>query len=149
MIRAATLEDIPALVELGRQLHAESPRWSRLAYSAEKVAALVHYLITSSDGFAWVAVRRGAIVGYLIALIDAHWCSDDRVAQELSFFVRSDARGALYAARLIAVLDAWAEMKGAKWCQVGISTGIDVKRAVRLYQRLGFQRCAIGLERTY
>lgn len=149
MIRQATHADIPAMVELGRALCAESPRWARLTFNGEKLATLLVSLIDSPDGFAWVAVASGAVVGALIGIVDEHWASDDRVAQELSLFVREDARGAIYAARLITVLDAWAESRGAKWLQAGASTGVAIDRTALLYERLGFTRCAIGLERFY
>lgn len=149
MIRPATHADIPAMVELGRALCAESPRWSRLNFSGEKLAELLGSLIDSEDGFAWVAVANGRITGALIAVVTQHWASEDRIAQELSLFVRQDARGALHAARLITVLDAWAEERGAKWLQVGVSTGVTVERTGQLYERLGFVNCGIGLERIY
>jgi GNAT superfamily N-acetyltransferase len=149
MIRPAIHSDVPVMVDLGRALCAESPRWCRLQFNGEKLAALLVNLIDSRDGFAWVAVASGAVVGALIAILDEHWASNDLVAQELSLFVRQDARGAIYAARLITVLDAWAEQRGAKWLQAGASTGVAIDRTAQLYERLGFERCAIGLERFY
>src|SRR5262245_44982824 len=108
MIRRATMEDVPRLVALGAQLHAESPRWSRLQFDTEKVETLLIALVTQSFGFAWVACDEdGHVIGGLLAEIGEHWSSRDLVAQELSFFVEPGKRGALAAARLIATLDAW------------------------------------------
>lgn len=150
MIRAATIDDVSRLLELGQMLHAESPRWRRLSFDVAKVEAQLLDLITSPDGFAWVACDAGGrVIGGLLAQVGEHWSSRDLVAQELSFFVEPSARGALCAARLIAVADAWAEGKGAKWLQVGTSTAIDPERTAQLYERLGFDRFGIGLERVY
>lgn len=150
MIRAATNDDVPRMVELGELMHAESPRWSRLSYDRGKVAALLADLIASPEGFAWVACdESGGVVGGLIAFIGEHWSSRDRVAQELALFVEQNKRGALCAARLIAVADAWAEGCGVKWLEAGTSSGVAPERTTQLYEHLGFTRCAIGLERTY
>jgi hypothetical protein len=35
MIRPATVDDVPRLVELGAQMQAESPRFARLTFDAE------------------------------------------------------------------------------------------------------------------
>lgn len=148
-IRAAALADVPTIVELGRAMLTESPRWSRLTYNGQKVAETLERFIRSPDGFVWVAVSNDAVVGLLVAFIEEYWAADERVAQELALFVRPDVRGALCAARLIAALDAWANLRGAKLCQCGTSTGVDNERTAQLYERLGFERCAIGLERSY
>lgn len=69
-IRAAVEADIPALVELGRAMHAESPRYSKLAYNAEKVAALAARIVPS--GGALVAENNGILVGMMVGFVVAH-----------------------------------------------------------------------------
>jgi GNAT superfamily N-acetyltransferase len=149
MIRPATLDDLPALVQLGAELCAESPRWSRVGYNSDKARAAMHSLIENDDGFLWVGERDGKVVGAMLGLIEAHWAGDERVAQEVSLFVHRDARGSTIAARLICELVNWAEARGARWLQVGTSTGVEPERTVRLYERLSFRTCAIGLEYEY
>ena len=149
MIRPAIMDDVPTLVEMGRALHAESPRWSRLPFNDVKVTVLLSRLITDPNGFLYVHEGAGGIDGGLAAIVEPHWASDALLAHELSLFVRPGARGSMAAVRLIAHLDAWAERKGAAWLNVGISTGVQVERTTQLYQRLGFSPCSVGLEMAY
>lgn len=149
MIRPATLADIPAMVELGRSMVAESPRLNWLAYSGEKVAALIAALIEKEDGFAWVGLRDEHVVAALIAVIDEYWASDDRMAHELTLFVAPEARGNTVAARLVCEMIEWARESGVRRLTAGTSTGIDPELTARLYERFGFERAGIGLEFRY
>lgn len=148
MIRPATLDDIPVMVELGRKMHGESPVWSRLAYAPEKVASTIERLIEHPDGFAWVALMDGVIVGAFLAMIEEHWMSSDRVASELALFVEKTARGALLAARLVCAGVAWAKIRKSRIMFAGASTGLEPERTAQFYERFGFERNgAIALER--
>ncbi len=148
-IRVATFEDLPRVLDLGELLHKESPRWSRIAFNRSKAETVLAALIDSPDGVIFVAVEGGVIIGGIAGLVEAHWSSDDRLASEISFFMAPDARGRLAPARLICALDAWARMRGAVWIQGGTSTGLAPERTAGLYEALGWQRCAIGLEKHY
>jgi len=148
-IRVATLDDLPRILELGEQLHKESPRWSRLSFNRAKAAHFLAHLILEANGVVFVAEQQGLVVGGIAGMASPHWSSDDIVAQEVSFFMAPEARGNMVAVRLIGALRAWGELRGAKWLQAGTSTGIDPERTAGLYEALGFSRCAIGLEINY
>ena len=148
-IRVATLDDLPRILVLGEQLHRESPRWSRLSFDRAKAAHFLAHLILEPTGVVFVAERNGLVVGGIAGMATAHWSSTDVVAQEVSFFMAPGARGTMTAVRLICALQAWAEIRGAKWLQAGTSTGLDPERTAGLYEQLGFSRCAIGLEVEY
>lgn len=148
-IRVANISDLPRIMELGEALHRESPRWSRLSFNREKAEAFLRMLITVDNGVIFVAEDGGVVVGGIAGYAEPHWASDDIVAQEVSFFMDSTARGRMAATRLICALNAWGKMRGAKWLHAGTSTGIDPERTASLYERLGFSRCAIGLEVEY
>lgn len=136
------------MVELGRRMHDESPRYSRLEYSHEKVGRVCEHLITLEGGFAWVGERNGIIVGTMIGTCEEHWMSSDKVASELALFVESSARGAMLASRLITAFVNWAEINGASVTFAGASTGIEPERTAQFYERFGFSRSGvIGLER--
>lgn len=105
--------------------------------------------LTDPRGVIFVAERNGIVVGGIAGWAEPHWSSEDIVAQEISFFMAPEARGSLAATRLICALTAWGELRGAKWLHAGTSTGLDPERTAGLYERLGFARCAIGLEAVY
>jgi GNAT superfamily N-acetyltransferase len=146
MLRAATIDDLPALVELGAVMHAESPRYARLRFDAGRLAQTLTGLLSTPDGFLWVAEREGEIVGGLAAVVVQHWCSADRVAADLALFMTPDARGTLAPARLVNRYVAWARERGAVHVQFGVSTGVHPEQTAQLLERLGFARCGILLE---
>lgn len=145
-IRVATTADVPRIIELGAQLHAESARWSRIPFNPARAAQMITGLILSTTGVVFVAERNGVVVGGIAGMVEQHWASDARIAHEVSFFLEKNARGSMSACRLIGALRAWAEIKGVAWLHVGTSTGVDPEMTAQLYERLGFTRCAIGLE---
>lgn len=146
MIEPAKPEDVDALVELGRAMVNESPRWRRLVYSAQRVRNTITALIASPDGLVVVARREGRLVGAILAICEANWMSEERVCQELALYVVPECRGSMIACRLICTMVAWGEAKGARWIEAGVSTGVHPKRTAALYQRLGFETFMIGLE---
>ncbi|MGU2439561.1 GNAT family N-acetyltransferase [Burkholderia cenocepacia] len=148
-IRQAIAADLPRILELGAQLHAESPRWNRIPFSVERAGLTMAKLLDSPDGTIFVHEADGLVTGGIAGMIQQHWASDAVVAHEVSFFISKDRRGGIAACRLICALDAWARIKGAAWLTVGTSTGVDPELTAQLYERLGFVRCAIGLERVY
>jgi GNAT superfamily N-acetyltransferase len=146
MLRAATPADLPALLELGAVMHAESPRFSRLSFDAGRLEQTLGALLATPDGFLWVAEREGRIVGGLAAVVVQHWCSTDRVAADMALFMTPEARGSLAPARLVAEYKRWAKERGAVHIQFGVSTGVHPEQTAQLLERLGFTRCGILLE---
>ncbi|QWE95654.1 GNAT family N-acetyltransferase [Cupriavidus sp. EM10] len=147
-IRIATVADVPRIVELGGQMHAESQRWSRIPYDPERAAESLSRLIRVT-GVVFLCERDGLIVGGIAGVMDKHWACDAVIAQEVAFFVDREYRGGMAASRLICALVAWGKLKGAAWLHAGTSTGLDPEMVAALYQRLGFECCSIGLEYHY
>lgn len=145
-IRPATHDDTTRLMELAVAMHAESPRFSKLEFSHEKMLNLFYHLIDSEFCMVIVAERSGQVVGGLAAIVSEHWISNDLVANDLAVFMQKDARGSTAPARMIAQYVEWAKAKGAKFIQLGISTGVMVEKTSELYRSLGLHECSIGFE---
>ena len=137
MIRLATYADIPQMVDLGSLMHKES-RFSVLRYDCEKVANLVHHLI-SSDQCALVAEEDGVVVGLFIGMILPHWCSSDLVSMDMALFVNPEKRGGMTAAKLVKTYRQWAIDRGAKMVGIGVNTGVHAEVTGKLYERIGFK----------
>ncbi len=144
-VRKAVLADIPYLVEMGRALHAESPRYSRLRYSPEKVEETIRNMITSTlvtdaPGGALVAVKAGRIIGMHGGYITAPFFSYDKIATDYTFYVVPEQRRRGKAAvALVRAFEAWAEEQGAVDIVPGISTMIGVDSTVSFYKKLGYE----------
>lgn len=147
-IRTATVEDVPAVVELGAHMHAESKRWSRIPFDPVRAAESMRRIIGGS-GVVFLYERDGVVVGGIAGYVEMHWACDATIAQEAAFFIDREHRGGMAASRLICALITWARLRGAAWLHAGTSTGLDPEMVAALYERLGFVRSSIGLEYHY
>lgn len=138
MIRPATLDDIDTLVEIGAVMHAES-RYRSLTYNPKKVRAMFEAAIDSPEGFVFVAVRDGNVVGMLTARISDHYFSDDQVAFDLHVYVVKEFRGGLSGPRLIAAYTHWAKAMNVKIVEIGDTAGIGKGEPGRLYELLDYK----------
>lgn len=138
MIRDAVQADIPTLLVLGERMHAES-RYRHMPWSRAKVAELMDALIASEDGLLLVAERDGEIIGGMLASVAEHYFSPAKVASDFALFVSPDRRGGLAAMSLLRRYASWARERGAVLVQAGITTGINVEAATRLYEVAGFK----------
>lgn len=146
MIRAATIADLPQLLELGREMLAEAPNFAALPFSAGQLEATLINLIAEPGALVCVAERDGQIVGAVLANAGMHWASEAIVACELALFVAPCARGTMVAARLIQRLKLFAIESGAALCRAGASTGVCDALVVSLYERAGFKVCGTSLQ---
>lgn len=139
-VRHATAEDIPALIALGRAMHAESPRFSRLPYSPERTANTINFLI--AHGVVLIAERGGQAVGMMGGMVAPQPFLDSLHGVELAVYVSPEHRGRT-GMRLIKSFEAWAFDRGADEISLGISTEVDAERTAQLYERLGYRRSGI------
>ena len=146
MIRQAAHDDLPTLLDMGAAMAAESPRFSRLRFSRERLNETLRRVLATEDGFLWVAEHEGKITGVMACLTSEHWMSYDAIAVDLALYVSQDARGAADARELVRRFKAWSGETGAMWPQVGVSAGINDEAAVRLYESEGFVKCGYILE---
>jgi len=139
MIRDAALDDLPVLLALGEAMHAESPRYRRLSFDADRLEATLRQLIGQVNGFVQIASAGGTVDGVMVAMVAPHWTSWDLVASDLALYVMPDARGGRVGARLVQAYLEWALERGATMVQAGVTAGIA--DAGRLYAACGATRC--------
>lgn len=145
-IRPATVDDLDLLMEIAVAMHAESPRYSKLALSLTKMLNLFVFLMDNPDGLLIVAERDGAVIGGVAGMVAQHWFSEELIAQEYAVFLLPEHRGGMAAARLVKEFIAWGQSKGAKMIQLGISTGVHVEETAALYRALGLKQFSYGFE---
>ena len=139
MIRQATQDDTPALVALGRDMHAES-NYASIDYCPEHVARFLAWLRDSEHGLVAVAVEGDTVIGYLLGLAVPAWFGNgkDLIAEELGLYVRPSARRAGVALELARAYKDWGLALGARQLRAGSSAGEAGHAAGRLYEGLGF-----------
>lgn len=143
MIRDATTDDIPRMLILGQEMHAES-RYGVHPWNDAKVHALIERLIESPDGLALVVEKDGDMVGGMLAAAFDHWCTDTRQASDFALFMTAEHRGGLAGLRLLRRFATWARSRGVPDDMIGcgITTGVDLASSSRLFEIAGFQ--AVG-----
>jgi GNAT superfamily N-acetyltransferase len=137
MIRKAEVQDIPALVEIGRLFHAEAEHFSKCDYSSNKVISFLENLLTNEDALVNVIERDGVIIGGMAAIIFQEWYSTDPLATDICVFILPEHRGSTAAAELIQSYKAWAKEKGAVYSLISVGSGINMERTQQLYEKLG------------
>lgn len=136
MIRPATNDDIPRIIELGHLLH-QTSSYASMTFDPGMAASFIESLI-SGLGVVFVADVGGVIVGGIAGGITEQWFSSDLLAFDYSFFIDPKVRSGITATRLMLTFTEWARLKGAKNIQIGITTGINEEGTARFYRSLGF-----------
>ncbi len=135
MIRRATKDDNPAILALGRAMHAES-RYARFDYDEEKYRRLVEHLI--DNGIAIVSAANGQVSGVFLGVVSAHFFGNDLQSTDFIQYVTPEFRGGMTGVRLIREYIRIAKEIGVKDICIGNSSGISTERTGELYKRLGF-----------
>lgn len=143
-IRAATVEDLEPLLEMGARMHAEGA-YSFLPYDREKLHRLKDYFFAHPDTHCvLVAEQDGAVIGMLGGYLTDYYFCQEKLACDQFFFVERAWRGSRAAAGLIAAFRAWAEARGARELCLATSVDVNTEKTGRFYEGLGF-RCVGGV----
>ena len=135
MIRPATHEDIPRIVEMGRHLH-DLTNYKHVTYSPERVAKTVETMIAA--GFAVVAEKDGEVVGAMMGDVYTPWYTTDPMGIDYTLYIEPEHRNGLLTMKMIKRFEAWCIAMGVKQIRPGIGTGDE--GAARLYEALGYKR---------
>ena len=137
MIRPATLDDIPRILELGVIMHA-STDYASLDYHQERAGQFMADLI-GGQGVVFLAEIDGTVVGGMAGAIGQRWFNADLFAYEIALFLDPSRRHGITAAKLVRAFIHWSRAQGAKQIEVGITTGRDVEAITLFYRSLGFK----------
>lgn len=144
-LRSGTLEDIPSLVELGRQMHGESS-FAPMDFDGEVFGATLLSLIETGQFLVVAENESGDVVGGMLGVAYQSWFGKNLMVNDMGLCLRPDVRGGMTAARLIHAFVAWGEEKGAKQIRAGVTTRYE--GAERLYEGLGFDRVGAAFCKT-
>lgn len=137
-LRLATVNDLPALCILGKELHDEST-FKSMDFDPEILKESLTDLINKNQFLVVAEDINGDVIGVMAGSVTQSWFGSDSIANDLSLIVTKDRRGGLAAYRLIESFVKWAKLAGAKQIRPGVATGSS--SADVLYERLGFKRC--------
>lgn len=139
-IRFAQLDDIPALVEGGRRMHALT-RFRCFTYDAERVARGFADLIQRGQGKYVVLVAEDAqraVVGALVGVLEQHIFSEQLVASIMHFDVLPERRMGGYGLRLLKAFEQWAKNRKAVEINFGINSEDAESPVGRFARKMGY-----------
>lgn len=137
MLRQATHDDIPRLVQMGeRFLNAEYASHA-CAYALAKT---LDDMVTSDSTLLLVACHDEEVIGVIGVLLFSHPFTGELVASETFWWVEPERRG--HGVKLMKCAEAWARGRGAKKMQMGSPAGHDMSK---FYARAGY----VPTESTY
>lgn len=142
MIREANYLDIPDLFQIGKELYNAAINHT-YNWSEERAIEACKYFINSPDSIIIVDIQQEQIAGFFIGELYKPVASNDIVANDVMIFVRPEFQGGMIALKLIKKYEAWARENGAKYINLGVSSGLKQKRTLTMYASLGYRPYSI------
>lgn len=133
MIREATEDDIPVLLEMGRRFAAAARLDELSGYDDDSARATFEYLVSDPQGV--LLVMDGGAAGAIIHPVLFN--RSHMTASELFWWVDPDQRGG--GLRLFRALQDMVRERGAASLQMTTITGLGDDTLARLYERGGFR----------
>ena len=127
-MRAATLADVPAMIDMARAEF--EPRFQLPGGDVERAMAAIAACIVGGGAF----IAEG---GFVLGTMGQTPWSAAPVAEEAMLYVRPEHRGSGLAQALMEALEGWASAQGATVLRVTAQPGQAA--AAALYGRLGFE----------
>lgn len=134
-VRAATPADLPQLIELTLRLKPKTP-WAGIELDRPALVRTYSMCMSSLFGCAFVLEDKGGrVTGMIIGVAQQLWWSRRRYATDLVFYSeKGDGR------RLLQAFRRWAwSVPGVVEITMGQSSGIDIERTRKLYERAGMK----------
>lgn len=144
MIRDATPDDIPRLVEMGERFLTETVYRGRVTVNPVAMARTVGLLLASEVGAVFVSEQHGTVVGMIGLLLFEHPITGELTASELFWWMDDRHRGGPDAIRLLRRGERWARELGAAKMHMIAPVGSGVGR---LYQRCGYEELETAWQR--
>ena len=134
MIREATVQDIPRIVEMGRHFIEQSEYTETVKYNPQQLKKLTEGVIENDLGAVFLSEVDGQITGFIAALLFDNPFSGELTASDLAWWVEPDARGS--GVRLLRRAEKWAKGRGA----TAMNMVAPNPRVGQLYSRLGYRQ---------
>jgi GNAT superfamily N-acetyltransferase len=141
-IRLAKIDDVPALVEGGRRMHALT-RFRHLEFDADKIARSFTDLIQKGQHkyvFLVAEDGTGRIVGALIGVLEQHIFSDQVTASVMHYDVLPEARMGGYGVRLLKAFEQWCANRKVVEISLGVNSGDAFEAVGRFITRVGYRK---------
>ena len=96
-------------------------------------------LFKNPNAVAFLALENNQIVGFISGIVHEYFFSNRKRVSDLGFFVLPEYRGSRVALKLVKLIESWAIEKKAEELHLGQTTGLDIDKTKKFYERLGFK----------
>lgn len=153
MIREATETDIPALVEMARSMHKESPRYRGIEFVEEDCRKFLKAALDKKDTqIIFVSDTDGIIYGMLGCILSVYISFNHNVmcSYDTGFYVVPEKRKTPIAYRLVKAYENWASQKNVATENMGISvsTGVKSDEVYGFLEKMGYTEQGRSFGRT-
>ena len=144
-IRFATPADVPALVQLGKHMHAIT-RFRTLDYDDARVAQSLTAALTQGNAryVSFVSEdSQGQVVGGLLAVLERHIFSQQLTASIMHYDVLPEKRMGGYGVRLLKAFEQWCKNRKVVEINFGINSVeklSEMKRLGSFAMRMGYSK---------
>jgi hypothetical protein len=144
-IREYTPFDKLAVLELGKLMHAESPRYKNKKWDDARAGQTIDNV--STFGILYLAEEDGQLIGMIGGVCSQDIFGSDSTAYAMCHYVVPEKRKTSTAGiRLLRLFENWAfNTKGAFECGVNPSTGIETEAVTRVYEKSGYVKVSNSL----
>lgn len=144
MIREATTEDIPRLVEMGSRSLREGPYKDQVEDNPEASAKLALHVISTQNGRVLVAEENGILVGLLGFILFPHYFSGVLTAGEVMWYTEPEFRQSFTSLALLRAAERMARHLGAKRMQFTAPT----REVAAAYEKLGYSPIEVSYQKV-
>ena len=137
MIRDLTIDDLPQLLELSREMH-QAGVYADYPMDEARVMYILTRLIEVPEALSIGYEAKGEVVGALLGEVVQDLWIDVQVAVDHAFYVRAADRGSRAGIMLLRAFENWANKNGADVLRPVVYAGVDNKAADDVLRRMGY-----------
>jgi len=137
MIRPLTTGDIPEVMILAAEMHAEGV-YSAFPLNLDRVEHILNALIPHPDVYTSGAFKNGALIGAILGEVIEDLWVDVQVAVDHAFYVSAAHRGSPGGVKLIRGFEMWASQMGADIIRPVVYAGVNNDVVGDIMLRMGY-----------
>lgn len=139
MLRPLTEQDLPALLEIAREMH-QSGVYAEYPMDEGRVTHILRAVITAPEALSVGYEIGGVLVGALAAEVVQDLWVDVMVAVDHAFYVRAAYRGSRAGVALLREYERWASVMGADVMRPVVYAGVDNAGVEHILSRMGYEQ---------
>ena len=139
MVREATINDVPAIFDLGQEMLNRMYGLGRVRADRERGYREMRQMIASKQSIVLVDEQKGELLGVLVGQVMKWSFVDLRYATDIAFFVQENRP--VTAIKLLRRFIYWAQQQpNVREVLVNVTHGLgDVERMKTMYEKLGMR----------